>query len=304
LVVNYGASGTATSGSDYDPLTGRVLIAPGQTTATITVRPIEDTAAETSETVVTTLASSPAYTVGSAASAMVTIVDNDTPSQQPLPVLMVIANRDFYYQEYADPRAQFEAAGIPVVVAAGRRELSTPHANSGQGAASGQVMPDIALADVNAANYSAIVFVGGWGASQYQYAFTGTYNNSLYNGTTAIRERVNQLINDFVAQDKLVTALCHGVSILAWARVGGQSLLAGRTVSTYGGTSPASNVSAAQLSRWHSDVNGATVYTNGQIGNRSTRTDDVWVDGRIITGENFDSARQFGITVANRLLNP
>ena len=40
------------------------------------------------------------------------------------PVLMVIANRDFYYQEYADPRAQLEAAGIGVVVAAARRELS------------------------------------------------------------------------------------------------------------------------------------------------------------------------------------
>lgn len=165
-------------------------------------------------------------------------------------------------------------------------------------------MPDFALADVNASNYSAIVFVGGWGASQYQYAFNGTYNNSAYNGTVAIRERVNQLINDFVAQDKLVTAVCRGVSVLAWARVNGQSLLAGRTVSTYGGQSPASNIAEAQLSRWHSDVNGATVFTNGTVGNTNTTTDDVIVDGRIITAENFDSARQFGITIANRLLNP
>ena len=34
---------------------------------------------------------------------------------------------------------------------------------------------------------AAIVFVGGWGASQYQYAFTGTYTNAAYNGTVAIR---------------------------------------------------------------------------------------------------------------------
>ena len=304
LTVNYSLSGTATNGTDFDSLSGSVTIAAGQTTATIAVRPVDDSAVDANETVTVTLSANAAYALGATTTGTVTIADNDAPTQQPLPVLMVIANNDFHYQEYADPRAQFEANGIRVVVAAGRRELSTPHANSGQGSSSGQVMPDITLADANAANYSAIVFVGGWGASQYQYAFTGTYNNAAYNSTTAIRNRVNQLINDFVAQEKLVTALCHGVSVLAWARVNGQSLLQGRTVSVYGGASPASNIAAATSSRWHSDVNGATVFTNGQIGNTSTRTDDVWVDGRIITAENFDAARQFGITIANRLLNP
>ena len=304
LVVNMALSGTATNGTDYDNVRSSVLIQPGQTTAAMTVRPVDDATVEANETAIATLAANPAYNLGAATSGTVTIADNDAPTAAPLPVLIVISNNDFYFQEYADPRAQLEAAGVPVVVAAGRRELSTPHANSGQGTSSGQVMPDIALADVNAANYSAIVFVGGWGASQYQYAFTGTYQNAAYNSTTAIRERVNQLINDFVTQQKLVTAMCHGVSVLAWARVNGQSLLQGRTVSTYGGQSPASNIAAAQLSRWHSDVNGATVFTNGQYGNTSTRTDDVIVDGRIITAENFDSARQFGITLAAQLRNP
>ena len=304
IAVNYTLGGTATNGSDYDQLRGTVVIQPGQATGAITVRPVDDATSDANETVSATLSANSAYALGAATSGTVTIADNDAPTQTPLPVLMVIANRDFYYQEYADPRAQFEAAGIPVVVAAGRRELSTPHANSGQGSSSGEVMPDLALSDVNASNYSAIVFVGGWGASSYQYAFNGTYSNSAYNGTVAIRDRVNQLINDFVAQEKLVTALCHGVSILAWARVNGQSLIAGRTVSTYGGQSPASNIAEAQLSRWHSDVNGATVFTNGSVGNTGTTTDDVVVDGRIITAENFDSARQFGITIANRLRNP
>lgn len=304
LVVNYAMSGTAANGTDYDNLRGNVLIQPGQTTATITVRPIDDPAVDANETAIATLSATPAYSLGAATSGTVTIADNEAPTAAPLPVLMVIANNDFYYQEYADPRAQLEAAGVPVVVAAGRRELSTPHANSGQGSSSGQVMPDIALSDVNAANYSAIVFVGGWGASQYQFAFTGTYQNAAYNSTTAIRERVNQLINDFVSQQKLVTALCHGVSVLAWARVNGQSLLQGRSVSTYGGSSPESDVAGAQLSRWHSSINGATVFTNGVIGNTSTATDDVIVDGRIITAENYDSARQFGITLANRIRTP
>ena len=30
-------------------------------------------------------------------------------------------------------------------------------------------------------SYSAIVFVGGWGSSSYQYSFSGTYYNSAYN---------------------------------------------------------------------------------------------------------------------------
>jgi putative intracellular protease/amidase/inorganic pyrophosphatase len=301
LVVNYSLSGTATNRADYDSLSGTVTIPAGQSSATITVRPVDDTTVDANETVTVTLAANAAYNRGTLGGVSVAIADNDVPTQQPLPVLLVIPNNDFYYQEYADPRSQLLAAGIPVVVAAGRRELSTPHPNSGQGSASGQVMPDIALADANVTNYSAIVFVGGWGASQYQYAFSGTYNNSAYNGTTAIRERVNQLINDFVAQNKYVTALCHGVSVLAWARVNGQSLLQGRNVSTYDGASPPSNISAAQLSRWHAQVNGATVFTGGVIGNTGTRADDVIVDGRIITGENFDSARQFGITLANQL---
>ena len=132
-------------------------------------------------------------------------------------------------------------------------------------------------------------------------AFTGTYTNPNYNGTVAIRERVNQLINDFVAQDKYVTAVCHGVSILAWARVNGQSLLQGRTVTTAHFNSPTNNIPAANLYRWHSEVNGATVYTGGVLGDPTTRNDDVIVEGRIITGENFDSARLFGQTIALRL---
>ena len=302
LTVNYSVSGSATNGTDYDDLTGSVTIAAGQTSATITLRPVDDSSVETTESATVTLAASPSYVLGATTAATVSIIDNDVPTQAPLPVLIVISNGDFYYREYADPRAALLEAGIPVVVAAGRRQFSIPHANSGQAAGTnGGVMPDIALADANASNYSAILFVGGWGASQYQYAFTGTYTNPNYNGTVAIRERVNQLINDFVAQDKYVTAVCHGVSILAWARVNGQSLLQGRTVTTAHFNSPTNNIPAANLYRWHSEVNGATVYTGGVLGDPTTRNDDVIVEGRIITGENFDSARLFGQTIALHL---
>ena len=303
LTVNYAISGTATNGPDFNTLASSVAIPIGATFADITLTPIDDTAVEANETAVLTLAASASYQLGATTAGTVTIADNDVHAATPLPVLIVISNGDFYYREYADPRDALLAAGIPVVVAAGRRQFSIPHANSGQAAGTnGGVMPDIALADANATNYSAIVFVGGWGASQYQYAFTGTYTNPNYNGTVAIRDRVNQLINDFVAQDKYVTAVCHGVSILAWARVNGQSLLQGRTVTTAHFNSPTNNIPAANLYRWHSEVNGATVYTGGVLGDPTTRNDDVIVEGRIITGENFDSARLFGQTIAQRLL--
>src|SRR5262245_43365555 len=109
------------------------------------------------------------------------------PPRRPLPVLLVIANRDFYYREYADTRASLEAAGVPVAVAAATDTTCTPHWNSGQGADGGLVDPDLAITRADAADYSAIVFVGGWGASSYQYAFSGTYANAAYNGAAEAR---------------------------------------------------------------------------------------------------------------------
>src|SRR5262245_36365001 len=92
----------------------------------------------------------------------------------PMPVLMVIANQDFYYREYADTRASLEGEGMDVVVAAATTRLAIPHGRNPR------VQPSLAVSDVDASDYSAIVFVGGWGSSMYQYAFEGTYNNVAY----------------------------------------------------------------------------------------------------------------------------
>jgi len=223
---------------------------------------------------------------------------------EPLPVLLVIANRDFYFQEYNDTRASLEAAGLEVRVAAETLTWSVPHPGSGQGSASGYVMPDLTLLDARAADYSAIVFVGGWGSSSYQYAFAGTYQNVAYQGTEATKLAVNQLINDFVAEDKIVAGLCHGVTVLAYARVDGRSLLDGKTVSAYALSSPArlDLGDYENTTRWHVEANGATMVPSRSVGNPFTAADDVIVDGRIITGENFDSALMFGRVVAEQVL--
>ena len=229
--------------------------------------------------------------------------DDPEETPTPPPVLMVIANQDFYFQEYADTRASLEAAGLEVVVAAATTDTSTPHAGSGQGAGSGEVMPDLSILDASADDYSAIVFVGGWGSSMYQYAYEGTYNNGYYNGSEAVKLATNDLINDFVDQDKYVTAICHGVSVLAWARVDGASPIDGKTVSAWANTSPGSDT-AFNTTRQEVEFNGGIMVDSGSVGDPTTAEDDVIVDGRIITAENYDSAAMFGEVIGDMVNDP
>lgn len=232
----------------------------------------------------------------------------DLMAADPLPVLMVLADqRDFYYREYGETRIGLEAEGMDVVVAARTTNPTVPHPGTGE-TGSGQVIPDIALANVNAADYSAIVFVGGWGSSMYQYAYPGDYQNNHYDGDPATKTIVNDLIGDFIEQDKYVTAICHGVTVLAWARVDGVSPLNGKTVSVPWIGSPATLYEgqwygSSQLMQYPQVVaNGATANTgSGQYGNPSTVADDVYVDGRIITAENFDAALQFGHVIGQQV---
>lgn len=212
-------------------------------------------------------------------------------------VLIVIASHHFFYREYGDPRAELERAGIKVTVAAGRKAASRPHEGSGQGADGGIVQPDLALSEVRAKDFDAVLFSGGWGASMYQFAFTGRYNEPAYNGDRAVKAEANRIINEFVAQDKYVCALCNGVSVLAWARVNGKSPLDGKRVCAPTREAPAGvyNGRPAQPScRWHPETNGAILSPAGSIGQPGTAADDVLVDGKIITGEDDPSAREMG----------
>ncbi|WP_144058857.1 DJ-1/PfpI family protein [Rhodopirellula sp. SWK7] len=218
-------------------------------------------------------------------------------------VLLVIANQDFFYREYFEPRRELERAGITVDVAAGRKTTCRPHDNSGQ-QGSGNVMPDLAIADADASDYDAIMFSGGWGSSMYQYAFQGSYSNRTYNGDPQTKAAVNRLLNDFIEQDKFVGALCHGVSVLAWARVNGRSLLQGKRVVASPRQSPSGTYNGRRdqpLSRWNAQINGAQLSPARSIGNPRTSADDVMIDGKILTGEDDNSATLFGATLAKYL---
>jgi hypothetical protein len=78
LTVYYVISGTAANGVDYTRIAGSVTIAAGQSSALVTIRPVDDAAAESPETVVLTLSTNPAYALDvTAASPAMTIADND-----------------------------------------------------------------------------------------------------------------------------------------------------------------------------------------------------------------------------------
>lgn len=77
LTVNYTVGGTATPGQDYTALTGSINIPVNASSVTVAVAPIDDNLVEGNETVVVTLSTNAAYTLGSPASATVTVADND-----------------------------------------------------------------------------------------------------------------------------------------------------------------------------------------------------------------------------------
>ena len=70
-------------------------------------------------------------------------------------------------------------------------------------------------------------------------AFQGTYDSPAHQPDVLVADAVNRLIGGFIAQNKPVAGISHGVTVLAWARVNGVSPLEGRTVAAWPGGNPA-----------------------------------------------------------------
>jgi len=97
ITVNYVISGTTTSGDYVQTLTGSVVIAENEATATINVTPIDDSEIEYDETLTLTLDSGSLYQIGRNDSASIMINDNDQPE------VTVLANDAIASEINSDP---------------------------------------------------------------------------------------------------------------------------------------------------------------------------------------------------------
>jgi len=79
MTVFYSAGGTATPGIDYAALADSVTIPAGASMAAIPVTPADDAIYEGNETVLVTIGQGSDYRIGTPGSAVVTIVDDETP---------------------------------------------------------------------------------------------------------------------------------------------------------------------------------------------------------------------------------
>jgi protease I len=110
-------------------------------------------------------------------------------------ILMVIAQKNFRFEEFFEPKRIFEENGFEVVVASKKAGIC-------QAVPSGEFESQVCVYDIKSSEFLAIVFVGGFGALMYE-------ND----------ERINNLISDFLDEKKLVCAICIAPRILINANV-------------------------------------------------------------------------------------
>lgn len=107
--------------------------------------------------------------------------------------VFIIAAKDFRDEELQQPTALLKARGCAVTIASSSLDEAT-------GMLGAKAKAEVLLKDLKAADYDAVVFVGGVGASEY------------FDDPTA-----HALARDAVAKGKVVAAICIAPSILARA---------------------------------------------------------------------------------------
>ena len=109
--------------------------------------------------------------------------------------VIIVAQRDFRDEELFEPLNILLKRGVEVSIAAKTREEAT-------GKLGATVKPDMAIIEIEAQNFDAVVFVGGPGAREY------------FDDPDALR-----VAQDFFKANKIIGAICSGASILANAGV-------------------------------------------------------------------------------------
>jgi RHS repeat-associated protein len=119
VTVAYATSnGTATAASDYTAKSGTLTFAPGQTSQSLSLAMLNDTAQESSETINLTLSSPANATVGAPNPATMTILDDETP---PIP------NEEFYTYDQIGNMLSKTSVGNYTYGASGAGTGAGPH---------------------------------------------------------------------------------------------------------------------------------------------------------------------------------
>lgn len=121
--------------------------------------------------------------------------------------VMIIASNNFRDEELLQPKEVMEKNGVTVTVASSSLKEST-------GMLGAKVKPDILFTEIQAADYDALVFVGGSGANEY------------WDNPTA-----HKIANDAHNAKKIVGAICIAPVTLAKA-----GLLKNKKATTYSST--------------------------------------------------------------------
>jgi protease I len=110
-------------------------------------------------------------------------------------VVIIIAHQNFRDEEFLEPKSALEEKGAKVTVASSSLDEA-------RGMLGATVKPEKLIKDVNPADYDAVIFVGGTGATEY-------FEDSV----------AHKIAQDAASQGKLVCAICIAPAILANAGV-------------------------------------------------------------------------------------
>lgn len=220
-------------------------------------------------------------------------------------VLVVIAQTDFHYGEYVAVRDGLQEKGHTVVVAAPRRQIALPQPGTAT-LASGSVMPDRALNQVEPDDYGAMVLVGGWGAVSFFSAFEGDFPR--YARDVDAANFVADLVQAFIVDDKPIAAIGFGQGVLAWLRLDEMSPLQGKNVAGSQLNGPECLIAGQSYAdgklplRYHLDTNSALVQESKTLGNPASDADDIVIDGWLLTAAGVGSAQRLGRDLGTKLL--
>ena len=149
-------------------------------------------------------------------------------------IVMIIAFDKFRDEEYAEPKAVFEKAGIEVTTASSKMGTATGKLGMKAGV-------DLTLNQVEAKNYDAAVFVGGPGSYDY------------FDDPAA-----QQIAKEAIKEGKILASICAASSILANA-----GLLKGITATCFPGEGPNLKAKGANYTGKGLEVDGKIITPDG-----------------------------------------